>query len=69
MPKSVQGDICPRCSEELAYQQVKEYIRTHDATEMEVAQKFQLPLAQVRHWVQEGFLEYRTNEPGKQDEF
>ena len=53
------SDLCPNCTRNQKYQQVKEYVSTHDVTEFEVAEMFDVSLSDVRKWIDDGFLEYR----------
>lgn len=59
--RSYEGENCPSCDDEALYRKVKEYIRTHDVTELEVADAFGISLTQVRNWINEGYLTYRDS--------
>ncbi|MBO6215348.1 MAG: hypothetical protein J6N76_07415 [Lachnospiraceae bacterium] len=61
VPRSYIGDKCPNCDAEALYREVKEYIRTHDVTETELAEKYDIPLSQVHQWIHEGFLMYKRD--------
>ncbi|MCR4998998.1 MAG: hypothetical protein K6A05_04065 [Lachnospiraceae bacterium] len=61
VPRGYRGDTCPACEEEALYQEVKAYISTHNATALQVAQKFNIPLAQVKDWIENGYFMYRNN--------
>ena len=56
--RSYEGAQCPVCDSAALYREVKEYVRSHDVTEMELADIFDIPLSQVREWINEGFLTY-----------
>ena len=62
IPRTYRGDSCPACEEEAMYQKVKDYIATHDVTAMEVAQEFNIPLALVKDWIENGYFMYRNNQ-------
>ena len=61
MAMSTQGDLCPACQNEALYKEIKEYIQNNDVTELEVAEKFNLPLSQVKSWVKDGRLVYKNS--------
>ncbi len=58
-------DLCPVCMEEEMFSQVREYIRANDVNEYDVAEHFDLPLRQVKDWIREGRIEYKTDQPVK----
>lgn len=53
--------MCLDCYEESLYKQVKEYVLSTGATAVEVADKFDLPLATVNKWIRDGRLEYKKS--------
>ena len=59
LPKNYTEDICPACKERLLFSKVKEYIRTNDVTEYDVAKEFGIPLMKVKGWIREGRIEYK----------
>ncbi len=59
MPKSIRGDVCPSCQDEMLFQEVKDYLHTHHATELQLAEHFHIPLQKVRGWIRAGRIEYR----------
>lgn len=61
MPKSTRGTICPSCKDYLLFKEVKAYLEENIATEIEVADHFNIPLQQVRYWIQDGRLVYREH--------
>lgn len=63
LPKDYEEDMCPACIENVLFNQVKEYIRSRDVTEYQVAEHFQIPQRKVKKWIADGRIEYR-----KQDE-
>ena len=59
LPLSFEGTICSSCQEQQLFQKVKEFIRSNDVTEYDVAQEFNIPLQRVKtldsrrtHWIQ-----------------
>ena len=64
LPVNYEKDICPMCEENALFHKVKEYIRSRDVTEYQVAEKFNIPHRQVKKWIAEGRIEYKeTPEP------
>ena len=58
---STQGDLCPTCLNDEFYREIKEYIQENDVTELEVAEKFNLPLSQIKEWIKDGRLVYKSS--------
>ena len=65
LPPKYKKKICPSCLEYLLFQQVKEFIRSGDFNEYQVAHKFNIPLSTVRKWIREGRIQYKEAVPGK----
>lgn len=63
LPNDYEDKLCPRCLEMALFHKVKEYIRTNDVTEYQVADHFQIPLMQVKAWIKEGRIEYKETNP------
>lgn len=59
IPKSSQSEYCPSCYAENRYREIKEYILANDVTELEVADHFDISVAQVKQWINEGRIEYK----------
>lgn len=59
MPLSYKEDICPACKERALFNDVKDYIRTNDVNEYDVASHFHIPLRKVKEWIREGRIEYK----------
>lgn len=57
-----QDDFCPACRENALFNKVKEYIRSRDVTEYQVAEHFNIPHRQVKKWIVEGRIEYKEEE-------
>ncbi len=53
-------DLCPSCIEINLFAEVKEYIRSNDVREMDVANHFHIPISKVRSWIQQGRIEYKA---------
>ncbi len=62
LPFDYKGTLCPRCLDMALFREVKEFIRTHDVTEYEVAEHFNIPLRQVKAWIKDGRIEYKTTD-------
>ena len=58
-PESYNNSICPACQENQLFHEVREYIRTNDVTEYQVAEHFGISLKQVKSWIREGRIEYK----------
>lgn len=54
-------EYCAACKDELLYQKVKEFVRTHDCTERDVADEFNISLDKIHHWIDEGYMTYKNN--------
>lgn len=54
-------DICPECKEINLFSEVKEYIRSNDVREADVAEHFNIPIRKVRDWIKEGRIHYKDN--------
>lgn len=59
VPRSSHRDMCHDCIKRVLYADVKEYVRTHEVTELEVADKFDIDIAIVKEWIREGMLEHK----------
>ena len=58
MPLDIVKDCCPACEEDALFKEVREYIRSHDVTEYELAEIFHISQGKVRRWIKEGRIEY-----------
>lgn len=59
LPLSYEEEMCPGCKENALFNQVKDYIRSKDVTEYQVAEHFNIPHRQVKKWIVEGRIEYK----------
>ena len=59
LPETYEEDFCPQCKEALLFDEVREFIRENDVNEYQVAEKFQIPVGQVKLWIKEGRIEYK----------
>lgn len=66
-PMSINNDspYCDRCREYVLFQEVREYIRSNDVNEFQVAAHFDIPLRVVKNWIHEGRIEYKETSVGK----
>ncbi len=62
LPINYEKDYCPACEDDVLFREIREYIRTHDVTEFELAEIFHIPQSKVRKWIKEGRIEYVTGE-------
>lgn len=65
MPQNIESPYCDHCQEIAFFQEVKEYIRSNDVTEFQVAAYFNIPLRRVKGWIEEGRIEYKETAVGK----
>ena len=59
------GEVCDACKEMNLFAEVREYIRTHEVNEFEVAIHFNIPRRKVLSWIKDGRIEYREDEGTK----
>lgn len=59
LPLSYESTLCPDCINHELFAQVKDYIRTNDVTEYDVAEHFHIPHHRVKQWIREGRIEYK----------
>lgn len=64
LPHNYHQALCPNCVEYKLLHDVKDYIRENIVNEYQVAEHFQIPLRQVKRWIQEGHIEYRKTKDG-----
>ena len=50
--------FCANCQETILFQEVREYIRSNNVNEFQVAEHFGLPLSVVKSWMREHRIEY-----------
>ena len=62
LPANSKSTVCAFCAEQLLFSEVKDYIRENDVTEYDVAQHFDIPIQQVKRWIREGRIEYKSKE-------
>ena len=62
LPIDYEKDYCPACEDDVLFKEVREYIRTHEVTEFELAEIFNISQNKVRKWIKEGRIEYVTGE-------
>lgn len=55
-------DICNECETALIFDDVREYIRSNEVNEYDVAAHFDIPLSMVQHWIKEGRIEYKERD-------
>ena len=62
LPIDYEKDFCPACEEDVLFKEVREYIRSHEVTEFELAEIFHIPQSKVRKWIKQGRIEYAAGE-------
>lgn len=58
-------DLCPVCQEINLFADVKDYIRSNDVKESDVAEHFGIPISKVRAWIREGRIQYKNYNSSK----
>lgn len=61
LPRHYDKTICPHCEENQLFNKVKDFIRSNDVNEYEVANHFNIPIRQVKAWIREGRIEYKDS--------
>lgn len=59
LDRSYPDALCPNCQENNLFTKVKEFIRSNDVKETDVAEHFDIPLQKVRNWIREGRIQYK----------
>ena len=52
-------DLCSVCETQLIFDDVREYIRSEEVNEYDVAKHFDIPVGMVQQWIKEGRTEYK----------
>lgn len=52
-------DLCSVCEAQRIFDEVRDYIRSEEVNEYDVAEHFQIPVEMVRQWIKEGRIEYK----------
>ncbi len=58
-------ELCPTCIEMNLFSEVKDYIRSNDVRETDVAEHFNIPLRKVREWIRDGRIQYKNTNNDK----
>lgn len=53
------NEYCIECQTQLLFDDVRDYIRSHDVNEYDVAKHFDIRVEIVHHWIKEGRIEYK----------
>ncbi len=59
LPDNYDKNFCPACLDYKLFHDVKDFIRSKNVNEYEVAEHFQIPLAKVKQWIRDGRIEYK----------
>ncbi len=62
MALSYKQAICPTCIEQQLFDKVRDYVRTYEVNEYDVANHFDITVRQVRGWIKEGRMEYKERD-------
>ncbi len=62
MPDDSTEELCPSCQDQQLFSQVRDYIRENDVRDWEVAEHFGIPVTRVRRWIEEGRIQYNTEQ-------
>ena len=57
--ESYERELCSFCETQLIFDDVREYIRSEEVTEYDVAKHFDIPVGMVQQWIKEGRIEYK----------
>ena len=55
-------DYCGVCQETQLFDKVRDFVRTYDVNEYDVAEHFGLPNRKVRAWIREGRIQYKNTD-------
>ena len=64
LPENYDKERCASCEENELFNEVREYIRSKNVNEYQVAEEFGIPLGKIRGWIKEGRIEYKKLERG-----
>lgn len=56
---SYKKEHCAACEELQLFDSVREYVRTYEVNEYDVADHFEIPVRRIRDWIKEGRIEYK----------
>ena len=59
LPRAYDADMCPACEEQTLFARVRDYIRSNNVNEYQVADHFGIPVRHVKEWIREGRIEYK----------
>ena len=59
LPLSYEEDFCPACKDQHLFPEVRDYIRSHDVNEYNVADHYYISVHKVKSWIREGRIQYK----------
>ncbi len=59
LPSKYPDDLCPICKDLALFDEVREYIRSKDVSEYDVADHFGITVEKVKSWIHDGRIEYK----------
>lgn len=62
LPNDYRFDTCSACEEADLFDEVRDYIRSHDVNEIQVAEHFQISRRKIHAWIREGRIQYKTDD-------
>ena len=60
--ESYTRDFCSTCEASRIFDDVREYIRSSEVNEYDVAKHFDIPVGMVQQWIKEGRIEYKERD-------
>lgn len=55
-------DLCPGCLDRVLFDEVRDFVRSNEVNEYDVAAHFDIPVRIVRDWIHEGRIEYKPRD-------
>lgn len=62
LPPSYNKEYCPACEDLRLFDQVREFVRSNEVNEYQVADHFDIPVRVVKQWIKEGRIEYKERD-------
>lgn len=61
LPSAYDREYCPNCEELHLFDAARDYVRSYDVNEYDVAEHFNIPVRVVKQWIRDGRMEYKEN--------
>lgn len=62
LPNDYRFNICASCEDAELFDEVREFIRSHDVNELQVAEHFKIPRRKIHAWIREGRIQYKDDD-------